>query len=64
MNTYGIINVLSLIFLTGIVALVLGLGESDSPKQATRHVLGCWAKLLGGLVGVGLVVYIMSLFAG
>ena len=64
MHIYGIINVVSLVYLTAIVALVMGLGESDNPKDTARQVLGCWAKLLGGLVGVGLVVYVMSLFAG
>lgn len=62
--TYGIINVLSLLYLTGVVALVLGLGESEGAGKPAVHVLGCWAKLLGGLVGIGLIVYIMSLFAG
>ena len=64
--TYGIINLLSLIYLTGVVALVIGLGESESNQLASlrqsttngsvRQVLGCWVKLLGLLVGIALVI--------
>ena len=64
MMTFGILNVISLIYLTGVVALVMGMGEAETPGRVTRQALGCWAKLLGALIAVGLVVYIMSLFAG
>lgn len=60
----GILNIFSLLYLTAVVAFIMGMGESDEPKEAARHVLGCWAKLLGGLVGIGVVVYILSLLAG
>ncbi|MBN1865822.1 hypothetical protein JW916_00890 [Candidatus Sumerlaeota bacterium] len=61
---YGILHVVSLVYLTGVVALILGMNEGETPREATRHVLGCWSKILGGLVGLGLVVYVLSLFAG
>ena len=63
MPIYGIIHVLSLVYLTGIVALVIGLQEVDDPAKAKRHVLGCWARLLGSLVGLGLLVYIVHLIS-
>jgi hypothetical protein len=61
---YGWMNVFSLIFITGVVALILGMDEGENAKESTRHALGCWAKLLGSLIGIGLVAYILSLFAG
>ena len=61
---FGVFNVLSLIYLTAVVALVLGMHEGETPREAARHVLGCWVKIMGGLVALGLVVYIMSFFAG
>lgn len=63
-NLFGFLHVLSLIYLTGVVALVIGLQETEPGKPPARNVLGCWAKLLGGLIGVGVVVYVLSLFAG
>ncbi|HNY27201.1 MAG TPA: hypothetical protein PLA90_17990 [Candidatus Sumerlaeota bacterium] len=64
MPWYGIAHVFSLVYLTFVVALVIGLHEVEEPQQARRHVLGCWARLLGSLVGMMLVVYILSLFSG
>lgn len=64
MTLFGLLHVFSLIYLTGVVALVIGLQEAKPADSPTRHVLGCWAKMLGGLVGLGIVVYILSLFAG
>ena len=53
----------SVIYLTGVVALVIGLQESETSEEAPRHVLGCWGKILGVLVGLGVIVYLFSLFA-
>ena len=64
MSWYGIANVFSLVYLSFVVALVIGMHESDDSKETKRHVLGCWSKLLGGLVGLMLFVFILSLFAG
>ena len=64
MHTYGIIHIVSLIYLTFVTALVIGTHETDDPTEARRHVLGCWMRLLGGLVGLMLIVYVLSLFAG
>jgi len=60
-SAYGIIHVLSLVYLTGVVALVVGAQEEEDPEKVPRHVLGCWARLLGSLVGLGLLVYIIHL---
>ena len=63
-NLFGFLHVLSLIYLTGVVALVIGLQETEPGKPPARAVAGCWAKLLGGLIGAGVVVFVLSLFAG
>jgi hypothetical protein len=63
-NLFGFLNLLSLIYLTGVVALVIGLQETEPGKPPARNVLGCWAKLLGGLVGAGVVIFVLSLFGG
>ena len=63
-NLFGFLNVLSLIYLTGVVALVIGLQETEPGKPPARNVMGCWVKLLGGLIGVGVAVFVLSLFAG
>lgn len=63
-SLFGFLHVLSLIYLTGVVALVIGLQETEPGKPPVRNVLGCWVKLLGGLIGVGVVVFVLSLFAG
>jgi hypothetical protein len=63
-NLFGFLNVLSLIYLTGVVALVIGLQETEPGKPPARNVMGCWAKLLGALIGVGVAVFVLSLFAG
>ena len=64
MLTFGILNVVSLIYLSAVVALIMGLDEGESPRKVARQSLGCWAKLLGALVGIGLLVYLLSLFSG
>ncbi len=64
MQWFGLINVLSLIYLTFVVAMVIGLHEVEDETKSKRHVLGCWAKLLGSMVGLMLIIYIFSLFAG
>jgi hypothetical protein len=64
MSWYGIANVFSLLYLSFVVALVIGMHETDDPGETKRHVLGCWGKLLGGLVGLMVFVYVLSLFAG
>lgn len=64
LNVYGIVHVLSLLYLSFVVALVIGMHETDEARESRRQVLGCWAKLLGGLVGLMVLVYILSLFAG
>lgn len=61
---FGILHVVSVVYLTAVVAVVLGSQDQDSPAKALPQVLGCWGKLLGSLVGIGLLVYILSLFAG
>ena len=61
---YGIVNVLSLVYLTFVVALVIGMHETDEARESRRQVLGCWTKLLGGLVALMLVIYLLSLLAG
>jgi hypothetical protein len=59
---FGTLNLVSLIYLTAVTALVIGLQEEDDGKRAARHVLGCWGKLLGCLVGIGLIVQIIAFF--
>ena len=63
MNWFGLAHIVSLLYLTGVVAFVVGLQESPDDKNPVPHVLGCWGKMLGSLVGLGLIVYILSLFA-
>ncbi|HUT23340.1 MAG TPA: hypothetical protein VM492_03245 [Sumerlaeia bacterium] len=62
--TFGILHLLSLVYLTGVVSLILGMDEGETPAQAGRHVLGCWTRILLCFVGLGVVVYVFSLFAG
>ncbi len=62
--TYGLLHVVSLVLLTAVVAVVLGVHEDDTPGREAKHVRGCWVKILGTLIGLGVVVYILSLFAG
>lgn len=66
MLQYGAIHLFSLVYLTAVVALVIGVQESEDrqPREMRLHVLGCWAKLLGSLVGLGLVVYVIHLLSG
>ena len=64
MHLYGIVHIVSMVYLTFVVAVVIGMHETDDPRESRHQVLGCWTKLLGGLVGLMIVVYIMSLFAG
>jgi len=63
LSLFGILHIVSAIVLTGVVALVIGLQEAEPKQHPARHVLGCWAKMLGGLLCIGLIVFVLSLFS-
>ena len=59
----GMINILSAIFLSFVVAGVISINDSDTPGRAIRRTLWRAAKLMGGMAAIGLVVLILSLFS-
>lgn len=58
---YGLVNILSLVFLTFVVAVVMGPHENGRDEAMRHPVLGCWFKLLGSILGLMLVLLIMHL---
>jgi len=59
--TYGWLHVFSLLFLSLTVAAVLSINDRDTPRDIVRLTLRRWAKLLGALFLIGVIVHLMSL---
>ncbi|HOE64260.1 MAG TPA: hypothetical protein PKW18_02770 [Candidatus Sumerlaeota bacterium] len=56
----GTINIVSIIYLSFVVAFILGLNDHDTPRKIIRATLRRWLKLLAALVVIGAVVLLLS----
>ena len=59
--SYGWWHVFSLVFLTLDVAVVFSINDRDTLRDIVRFSLRRWAKLLGALLLIGVIVQLMSL---
>jgi len=59
----GLINILSAIFLSFVVAGVISINDSDTPARAAQRTLSRAAKLIGGMALIGVIVLVLSLFS-
>jgi hypothetical protein len=60
MTERGLLNIISLIYLSFIVALIFGINEFDTVKPIVRATIRRWVKLLLALIVIGIIVYIWS----
>jgi|GEM_PF-538803 len=58
--TMGILNTVSLLYLSFIVAFILGMNDHDKPRGVVAATVRRWLKLLVALVVIGIVVRILS----
>ncbi len=58
------LTVFSLLYLSFYLCLVLGILEGTSGPKFWQAVFRRWAKLLGGLLAIGLVVQILTWVGG
>jgi hypothetical protein len=56
----GIVNILSLLYLSLVVALVFSINDQEEIGQIVRATLRRWGKLVGVLVGIGIIVYLLG----
>lgn len=59
--SYGWLYLFSVIFLSLDVAVVFSLNDRDRPREIALLTLRRWAKLLGALFIIGLIVQLLSL---
>jgi len=58
--TMGMLNLVSLLFLSFVVAFVLGMNDHDNSRRVAAATVRRWLKLLAALVVIGIVVRILS----
>jgi len=58
--TMGMLNLVSLLYLSFVVAFVLGMNDHDNPRGVAAATVRRWLKLLAALVVIGIVVRILS----
>lgn len=56
----GVINILSLLYLSMVVALVFSINDHEGIKPILRATLRRWGKLVGFLILIGIIVYLLS----
>jgi phosphate/sulfate permease len=56
----GMLNLVSLLYLSFVVAFVLGMNDHDNPSGVAAATVRRWLKLLAALVVIGVVVRILS----
>ncbi|MCX7046095.1 MAG: hypothetical protein NTX50_11495 [Candidatus Sumerlaeota bacterium] len=57
---YGWLHLFSLLFLSLDLAAVFSINDRDHLHDIIRSTLRRWAKLLGALLLIGVVVYLMT----
>ncbi len=58
---YGLFRIFSLVFLTFVVAVVMGPHENGEEHQTKRPVMGCWFKLLGSILAIMFILLLIHL---
>ena len=56
----GIVNILSLLYLSMVVALVFSINDHEEIRPIVRATLRRWGKLVGALSVIGIIVYLLS----
>lgn len=56
----GIVNILSLLYLSMVVALVFSINDHEEIRSIVRATLRRWGKLVGALSVIGILVYLLS----
>lgn len=63
MTPLGIINLLSAIYLSGVISLAVSLNENRTPGRILRETLRRWRKfMLWGVLLGGLIMLISTVF--
>jgi len=58
--TMGMLNTVSVLYLSFVVTFVLGMNDHDNPRGVVSATVRRWLKLLAALVVIGIVVRILS----
>ncbi len=56
----GWLIIISLLYLSLVVAVVLGINEHDRVKKILEATLRRWVKLVAALVAIGAVIQVLS----
>ena len=56
----GVLNLVSLLYLSFVVALIFGINDHDEAKMVVKTTLRRWLKMIGALVVLGVIVQIVS----
>ena len=56
MNSLGLCHLMSALYLAFVVALVISVNDGETPVRILRETVRRWAKLIGGLILIGLLV--------
>jgi uncharacterized membrane protein len=59
----GVLFVLSALYLTLVVSVVISLLDHPVPQTLVRDTIRRWAKFTGGLLALGFVVQVMTWLA-
>ena len=56
----GVLNVVSLVYLSFVVALIYGMNDHDKAGLVVKTTLRRWFKMIGALFVLGIIVQILS----
>jgi len=56
----GLLNIISLLYLSFVVAFIFGLNDHESAKKVIQATFRRWIKILGALIVIGIIVQILS----
>lgn len=60
MTELGIIHLMSILYISFIVCLLVSINENREPKRIIRETLRRWVKFLGVTVAMGILVTLLS----
>lgn len=60
MTELGVIQILSLLYISAVIAFSVSMNENREPKKILRETLRRWVKLLGVTLGVAVLVTLLG----
>ena len=56
----GLLNIISLVYLSFVVALIFGLNDHEKAEKVIRATFRRWLKILGALLVISIIVQVLS----